>query len=79
MAYVCDEINNSIKPSESEKKAEAVDFSITKMLNLFNSSLKEVKNSETDTFDQAKTSDRFVISMNGLHAEKKGDGGWYST
>ena len=33
----------------------------------------EVKKSETDTFDQAKTNDRIVISEGGLHAEYKGD------
>ena len=33
-------------------------------------------NSTTDTFDQAKTSDRIVISMNGLHAEMPKDGGY---
>ena len=53
------------------------------MLNLFYRNLKEVNNSEndtfelmevktsyeTDTFDQAKTSDQIVLSENGLHAE----------
>ena len=33
----------------------------------------EVKNSETDTFDQAKTSEKIVLSENGLHAENKSD------
>ena len=40
----------------------------------------EVKKSETDTFDQAKTSDYIVISEGGLHAEMpKGDGYCYCT
>ena len=40
----------------------------------------EVKKSETtDTFDQAKTSDKIVLSEGGLHAEYKGDGSWQST
>ena len=39
-----------------------------------------VKNSETDTFDQAKTGDTIVLSEGGVHAEHKGDGyDWYST
>ena len=37
----------------------------------------EVKNSETDTFDQAKTGDGIVVSQDGVHAEKKGGGGYY--
>ena len=40
----------------------------------------EVKKSETDTFDQAKTSDGIVLSRGGVHAERKeGDGYFYST
>ena len=34
----------------------------------------EVKKSETDTFDQAKTSDQIVLSEDGVHAE--GDDGY---
>ena len=34
----------------------------------------EVKNSETDTFDQAKTSDQIVLSENGVHAKNKSHG-----
>ena len=51
------------------------------MLNfVFIRSPLEVKKSETDTFDQAETSDKIVISQDGVHAERKGDGwGWYST
>ena len=52
------------------------------MLNfVFNRSPLEVKKSETDTFDQAKTSDKIVLSENGLHAERpKKDGyGYRST
>ena len=43
--------------------------------------LMEVKTSdETDTFDQAKTSDKVVLSQGGVHAEKKGYVGYlYST
>ena len=37
----------------------------------------EVKNSETDTFDQAKTSDTIVLSENGLHAERNEGDDWY--
>ena len=48
------------------------------MLNLFNRSL-EVNNSETDTFDQAKTNDKIVISQDGVHAEHKGGGRYLST
>ena len=40
----------------------------------------EVKKSETDTFDQAKTSDGIVVSRDGVHAERpKGGYGYYST
>ena len=39
----------------------------------------EVKKSETDTFDQAKTSDRIVLSEDGVHAERKDYGGYYTT
>ena len=50
------------------------------MLNLFNRSLMEVNNSETDTFDQAKTHDGIVISQNGVHAKSsKGNYDWNST
>ena len=38
-----------------------------------------VKKSETDTFDQAKTSDQIVLSENGLHAEKSKGGSYCST
>ena len=34
----------------------------------------EVKKSETDTFDQAKTSDKIVLSKDGVHAENNGFG-----
>ena len=39
----------------------------------------EVKKSETDTFDQAKTSDKIVLSENGLHAELPKGGSYCST
>ena len=37
----------------------------------------EVKKSETDTFDQAKTSDTIVLSEGGVHAEMKGGNYFY--
>ena len=44
-------------------------------------SVMGVKKSETDTFDQAKTSDQIVLSEGGMHAEmsKKDGYGYRST
>ena len=36
-----------------------------------------VKKSETDTVDQAKTSDKIVLSEGGVHAERKDVNGNY--